>query len=59
MEPVKATTAHLRAQTGEQSLSATEPGLGDGTEHAEESFEATILRMDGAALEQLFRLAGL
>jgi hypothetical protein len=58
MEPVLGTTSTQQIVAGAEQPSPTEE-LSEGQELAEEAFEATIVRLDRAAAELLFRKAGL
>jgi hypothetical protein len=48
----------LRASAPQQVESSNEAPRRKEEERSEESFEATIIRLDGRALELVFRLAG-
>jgi hypothetical protein len=47
-----------RASAPQQGESSNEAPRRKEEERSEESFEATIIRLDGRALELVFRLAG-
>lgn len=51
-------TTPQAAMAGTEQVEPTAPARSDDDESTEEDFEATILRLDGATLEWLFRRAG-
>ncbi len=58
MKTSDAATSAAQTLTATSEPAAESPEGADQAELSEEAFEATIVRLDGAAAERLFRKAG-